>query len=72
LNRPDNKNRLNIATIDDLKKVIFNYEHDSSSTIAILYGEGGSFCAGLESEELVESSHIYNVMLTIYFINFVL
>lgn len=70
LNRPDDKNRLNVATIDDFKKAISNYEHDCSSTIAVLYGEGGSFCAGLESEELMKSSHNYNVIINIYFINF--
>lgn len=60
LNRPEEKNLLNLATVGDLKKAISNYENDCSSTIAILYGEGGSFCAGLESEELAVEQ-IYNV-----------
>jgi len=72
LNRPDDKNRLNVATINDFKKAISNYEHDRSSTIAILYGEGGSFCAGLESEEWIKSSQMYNVLIiiNIYFMKF--
>lgn len=72
LNRPDNKNRLRLATLVNLKKVISNFESDSSSTIAILYGEGGSFCTGLEPEELVKSSQIYNVIIIIYLIIFIL
>lgn len=63
MNRPDNKNQLNLATAVDLKKAISNFENDCSSTIAVLYGEGGSFCTGVEPEELVKSSQIYNVML---------
>lgn len=71
LNRPDDKNRLNVATISDLKKAISNYENDCSSTIAILYGEGGSFCAGFESEELVKTSQMYNVNILYYYFWFV-
>lgn len=68
LNRPDDKNRLNVATVEDLKKAISNYEKDCSSTVAILYGEGGSFCAGFEPEELVKTSQIYNVIINILFL----
>lgn len=66
MNRPDNKNRLNLATTVDLKKAISNFENDYTSTIAVLYGEGGSFCIGLEPEDLVKSSQIYNVILIIW------
>lgn len=62
LNRPDNKNRLNVETVNDLKKAILNFENDSLSTIAVLYGEGGSFCAGFESDKLSEMPQIYNVL----------
>lgn len=61
LNRPDNKNRLNMETVNNLKKAILNFENDSLSTIAVLYGEGGSFCAGFESNMLSEMPQIYNV-----------
>lgn len=61
LNKPDNKNRLNVETVNNLKKAIFNFENDSLSTIAVLYGEGGSFCAGFESDKLSEMPQIYNV-----------
>ncbi|KAL5233745.1 hypothetical protein ACI65C_001155 [Semiaphis heraclei] len=54
-NRPDDKNTLNMATIDDLRKVISTFENDPSSTIAVLYGEGGSFCAGFDPGELFET-----------------
>ncbi|XP_022179134.1 probable enoyl-CoA hydratase, mitochondrial isoform X2 [Myzus persicae] len=55
LNRPDDKNTLNAGTVDDLRKVISNFENDPSSTVAILYGEGGSFCAGFDPCELSEA-----------------
>ncbi|XP_060852071.1 probable enoyl-CoA hydratase [Rhopalosiphum padi] len=66
LNRPDDKNALNVATLDDLRKAITNFENDSSSTIAVLYGEGGSFCAGIDSDELSKASHIYDEFLQSY------
>lgn len=62
LNRPDDKNRLNTATLEDLKKAISDFENDSSSTVAVLYGEGGSFCAGWEPEELIKAPQIFNVI----------
>lgn len=61
LNRPDNKNRLNVETVNNLKKAILYFENDSSSTIAVLYGEGGSFCAGFESDMMSKMPEIYNV-----------
>lgn len=70
LNRPDDKNRLNLETIVNLKKAISNFENDCSSTIAVLYGEGGSFCAGMECEELTTASPVFNVILLI--ISFIL
>lgn len=72
LNRPDDKNRLNAATLGDLKNAILNFENDSSSTIGILYGEGGSFCAGLDPEEIIKEPQIYDVIIHVFLINFVL
>lgn len=62
MNRPDDKNTLNVATLKDLRKAISNFENDPSSTIAVLYGEGGSFCAGFDPEELPEGPQIYDVI----------
>ncbi|VVC31488.1 Hypothetical protein CINCED_3A006766 [Cinara cedri] len=64
LNRPEEKNILNLATVGDLKKAILNYENDCSSTIAVLYGEGGSFCAGMEPEELVIEQIYHDLLQT--------
>lgn len=68
LNRPDNKNRLNVETVNELNKVILNFENDNSSTIAVLYGEGGSFCAGFESDMLTKMPQIYNVPKNYFFL----
>jgi len=62
LNRPDDKNTLNVATLVDLRKAISHFENDSSSTIAVLYGEGGSFCAGYDPSELSEAPKVYDVI----------
>lgn len=66
LNRPDDKNKLNLETINNLKKAVSNFENDCLSTIAILYGEGGSFCAGFDPEELPEALPTYNVTKTLF------
>lgn len=50
-----------MATIDDLRKVISTFENDPSSTIAVLYGEGGSFCAGFDPGELFETPQVYDI-----------
>ncbi|XP_025199748.1 probable enoyl-CoA hydratase, mitochondrial [Melanaphis sacchari] len=63
LNRPDDKNSLNVATLNDLRKAITNFENDSSSKIGILYGEGGSFCAGIDSNEFSKAPQIYDEFL---------
>jgi len=63
LNRPDDKNTLNVATVDDLRKAISNFENDPSSTIGILYGEGGSFCAGYDLGELSKAPQVYDVII---------
>ncbi|CAH1737012.1 probable enoyl-CoA hydratase, mitochondrial [Aphis gossypii] len=63
LNRPDDKNSLNVETLYDLKKAVTNFENDSSSTVAVLYGEGGSFCAGMDSDELSNAPQIFNEFL---------
>ncbi|XP_025415853.1 probable enoyl-CoA hydratase, mitochondrial [Sipha flava] len=65
LNRPDEKNRLNIKTVSDLRKAISEFENDCSSKVAIIYGEGGSFCGGMESE-LVKAPEIWNNFLQSY------
>lgn len=63
LNRPDDKNSLNVETLYDLRKAVTNFENDSSSTVAVLYGEGGSFCAGMDSNELSNAPQIFNVLI---------
>ncbi|XP_050536506.1 probable enoyl-CoA hydratase, mitochondrial [Daktulosphaira vitifoliae] len=65
LNRPDNKNKLNLSLINGLYKAIKDFESNNSSTIAILYGEGGSFCAGFETDKLKETFEMYNEFMLI-------
>lgn len=62
LNRPDDKNSLNVETLNDLRKAVTHFENDSSSTVAVLYGEGGSFCAGMDSDELSNAQQIFDVI----------
>ncbi|XP_050436280.1 putative enoyl-CoA hydratase/isomerase YngF [Adelges cooleyi] len=66
LNRPDDKNKLNTSTIDSLQKAVRDFENNDSSTVAVLYGEGGSFCAGYEPDESIESYQKYNEFIKSY------
>lgn len=46
------RNCVNQATGELLKKAIENFENDSSSPVAVLYGVGGTFCAGFDLSEV--------------------
>ncbi|XP_034236730.1 2,3-dehydroadipyl-CoA hydratase-like [Thrips palmi] len=50
LNRPSKRNALNAELIDALRKELKVFESNQSSTVAVLYGTGGNFCAGLDLE----------------------
>jgi methylglutaconyl-CoA hydratase len=48
LQRPDNRNALSSDMIDELGAVIGEIESDSDLRVAVLEGEGKTFCAGMD------------------------
>ncbi len=52
MDRPDKRNALNEAMIEDLTKVLQNISRSADSRVAILTGSGGSFCAGMDLDYL--------------------
>lgn len=53
INRPDKRNCVNYQTISLLRKALEEFEQDSNSYAAVLYGTGGNFCSGFDLQELV-------------------
>lgn len=48
LNNPDKRNRLSTELVTDLGKAWVNFRDDDDALVAILRGEGNSFCAGAD------------------------
>lgn len=54
INRPEKRNAVNVATSRELAESFRRFEVDDESSVAVLCGEGGTFCAGYDLEELSE------------------
>ncbi|XP_054736215.1 probable enoyl-CoA hydratase [Anastrepha obliqua] len=52
INRPHVRNAINAATATQLCEAFNAFEADETSPVAVLYGIGGSFCAGYDILEL--------------------
>ncbi|CAD6992307.1 uncharacterized protein LOC101462362 [Ceratitis capitata] len=52
INRPQVRNAINAATATQLCEAFNAFEADDTSPVAVLYGIGGSFCAGYDILEL--------------------
>ena len=61
INRPEKRNCINFETAKQLSAAIADFEEDSNSSIAVLYGCGGTFCAGFDLSELSSSSGKYDI-----------
>jgi enoyl-CoA hydratase len=48
LNRPEKRNAINGAMTTQLRAVFDDFEADSTLLVAVLTGEGGTFCAGAD------------------------
>lgn len=57
LNRPLKRNALNLDLLEALRKELKAFEANDLSTVAVLYGTGGNFCAGLDLEEISLNKH---------------
>lgn len=52
INRPAKQNCLNIATAQLLSEVLDEFENNKETSVAVLYGIGGNFCAGYDLHEI--------------------
>ncbi|WP_374611632.1 crotonase/enoyl-CoA hydratase family protein [Gordonia sp. (in: high G+C Gram-positive bacteria)] len=48
IDRPDRRNAVDRATADALAEAFRRFDADESASVAVLYGEGGTFCAGAD------------------------
>lgn len=48
IDRPDRRNAVDRATADALADAFRRFDADESASVAVLYGEGGTFCAGAD------------------------
>ena len=48
INRPEARNAVNRKTADQLVEAFSAFEQDDRSSVAVLYGAGGHFCAGAD------------------------
>ncbi|MEM7405479.1 MAG: crotonase/enoyl-CoA hydratase family protein [Pseudomonadota bacterium] len=55
IDRPDARNALNTAAVDELTGALDAFEADGSQAVAILTGAGGSFCAGADLKEIADA-----------------
>ncbi|KAJ3666878.1 hypothetical protein Zmor_002305 [Zophobas morio] len=54
INRPEKRNCVDPSTARQLSKAIEDFENDDSLRVAVLYGNGGNFCAGFDLKALSE------------------
>ncbi len=54
LHRPERRNAVDRATADALFEVFAAFDADPSASVAVLWGEGGSFCAGADLKAIAE------------------
>lgn len=56
LSRPERRNAVDAATATALAAAFRAFEADDSAAVAVLWGEGGCFCAGADLTALVEAA----------------
>jgi len=56
INRPEKRNCVNNATARKLDEAFRAFEEDKESPVAVLYGRGGTFCAGYDLSEAAEGN----------------
>ena len=61
INRPEKRNCINSETAEQLTKAIEDFENDPESTVGVLYGVGGTFCAGFDLSQLAGSTGEYDI-----------
>lgn len=60
LNRPEQRNALNRASIEELETVLAAAENDSQVRALLIRGAGGNFCAGGDLTDMLEAQQAYS------------
>ena len=48
LSRPERKNAVDRSTAEELAHAFESFDHDDEAKVGVLFGEGGTFCAGAD------------------------
>lgn len=54
LSRPDRRNAVDRLAADALAEAFVAFEHDETALVAVLWGEGGTFCSGADLKAIAE------------------
>jgi enoyl-CoA hydratase len=52
MNRPEAKNAVDRVTADELTTAFAEFEQDDDARVAVLWGDGGTFCAGADLKKI--------------------
>jgi enoyl-CoA hydratase len=56
--RPEAKNAMDPASAEALEAAMLEFDRDSEAAVAVLWGEGGAFCAGFDLKHAAKGSGI--------------
>jgi enoyl-CoA hydratase len=56
--RPEAKNAMDPASAEALEKAFLAFDADAEAAVAVLWGEGGSFCAGFDLKHAAQGTGI--------------
>lgn len=54
LSRPERRNAVDRPTADALAEAFLAFERDAAASVAVLWGEGGTFCSGADLKAIAE------------------
>lgn len=54
LSRPERRNAVGRPTADALAEAFVQFERDATASVAVLWGEGGTFCSGADLKAIAE------------------
>jgi enoyl-CoA hydratase len=59
INRPEARNALDLEATDLLHNAFLDFERDDDAKVAVLWGAGGTFCAGADLHEMAGEGAVY-------------
>jgi enoyl-CoA hydratase len=59
INRPEARNALDLEATELLHNAFIDFERDDNAAVAVLWGAGGTFCAGADLREMADKGAVY-------------